>query len=83
MDIQDTAFPIQIQNILQVHYLFLQFYNQRIVCSTDSVGWDFDHNLLSSIGKLQGRDGLWYTISFRVASSNQSCLGIATKRVLE
>lgn len=79
VNIQDAAFPVQVEDFFQVLDLALQLYDESIISGTHRVGLHFNHDLLCSVCELEGRDGLGGVVSHGVHRRNQRGPCVSTK----
>ena len=82
MDIEHSTLAIEVENILQVLNLLLEFHHQSIIGCAHSVGLDLHHDLPCSISKFKGTNSFTNAIGLGVAGCDKACLGVTSKRIL-
>lgn len=83
MNVAGAATALEIQYLLQMLDFLLQFLNVGIIRSVHLVGLDFYHDLLGTVCKLEGGNGLLNVVNNGGNCCDQGGLGVASQRILE
>ena len=78
MNVHSATLSGKIENFFQMLNFLLQFHNKGIILRRHSISFNLDHDLLGSIGELQGWDGLCCMVLQTIDSGDQSCFSVTT-----